>query len=58
MMIENSAQSIVNICFNIKMLVKMQFLLLNSNMFSASKTIMYQIKKCYNYQYTVHMYKG
>ena len=44
--------------FNIKMLVKMQFLLLNSNMFSASKTIMYQIKKCCNYQYTVHMYKG
>lgn len=57
-MIENSAQSIVNICFNIKMLVKMQFLLLNSNMFSASKTIMYQIKKCCNYQYTVHMYEG
>ena len=40
------------------MLVKMQFLLLNSNMFSASKTIMYQIKKCCNDQYTVHMYEG
>lgn len=45
--------------FNIKMLVKMQFLLLTVTCFLQVKQLpMYQIKKCYNYEYTVHMYKG